>query len=146
MIERVQSDLRTARLARDSKRVGALTMLLTSLQTAAKDAGGELSEQETITVLRRERKRRDEAAASFREGGREEQAAAEEFEAELIGGYLPAALDPAELLVTEGELARWQAAPRLPRWRSATRCGPASWSNCSATGRRPAHGSHAPPR
>ena len=97
MIERVQSDLRTARLARDSKRVGALTMLLTSLQTAAKDAGGELSEQETITVLRRERKRRDEAAASFREGGREEQAAAEEFEAELIGGYLPAALDPAEL-------------------------------------------------
>ena len=97
MIETVQGDLRSARLARDPKAVGALTMLLTALQGAAKEAGGQLAEPEAIAILQRERKRRQEAAASFREGGREEQAAAEEYEAALIEGYLPARLSDADL-------------------------------------------------
>lgn len=97
MIETVQADLRTARLARDTKTVGALTMVLTALQGAAKDAGGTLSEQEAVTVLQRERKRRQEAATSFREGGREEQASAEEFECGLIERYLPARLSDDDL-------------------------------------------------
>ena len=97
MIERLQADLRAARLARDGTRVGALGMLLAALQAAAKDAGGTLGDEEAQAVLRRERKRRGEAAASFREGGREQQAAAEEAEAALIESYLPRELGPAEL-------------------------------------------------
>ena len=97
MIERLQADLRAARLARDSTRVGALGTLLAALQGAAKDAGGELPEAEAQAVLRRERKRRAEAAASYREGGREDQALVEEAEAALIESYLPEELDPAEL-------------------------------------------------
>jgi uncharacterized protein YqeY len=97
MIETVQGDLRAARLARDTKTVGALTMVLTALQNAAKDAGGTLSEPEAVTVLQRERKRRQEAATSFREGGREEQASSEEFEAGLIERYLPARLADEDL-------------------------------------------------
>ena len=72
MIERLQADLRAARLARDSTRVGALGMLLASLQGAAKKADGTLSDQDAHAVLRRERKRRAAAAAGYREGGREE--------------------------------------------------------------------------
>lgn len=96
MIERIESDLKEARLARDSEKVGALSMLLAALKDAEKSAGG-LDDQAAIQVLTREKKRRVEAAESFREGGREEDAAKEEAEAALIDGYLPAQLDADEL-------------------------------------------------
>ncbi|MFM7246684.1 MAG: GatB/YqeY domain-containing protein [Actinomycetota bacterium] len=96
MIERVEADLKAARLARDTERVGALSLLLAALKDVEK-AQGSLDESAAIQVLTRERKRRVEAAESFREGGREADAAKEEAEAALIDGYLPAALSPDEL-------------------------------------------------
>jgi hypothetical protein len=97
VIERVEADLRAARLARDPVRVTALSTLLSALRGAAKEAGGELGEAGAVAVLRRERKRLEEAAASFREGDREDQARASEAEARLVEGYLPQELDAAEL-------------------------------------------------
>jgi len=97
VIARVQADLREARLARDAARVQVLGTLLAALQSAEKDAGGALDDAAATAVLRRERKRRAEAAESFREAGREEDAAREDAEGALIEGYMPAALDPAEL-------------------------------------------------
>lgn len=96
MIEQVESDIREARLARNTERVGALSMLLAALKDAEK-ANGSLDDTAAIQVLTRERKKRVEAAESFREGGREDAAAKEESEVALIDAYLPAALDEAEL-------------------------------------------------
>jgi uncharacterized protein YqeY len=90
--EQVRSDINGAMKARDTERVGALRMVLSELQKAAKEGGGD--EQ---AVLRRERKRRLEAAEQFRQGGRPEMAEREESEAQLIAGYLPAELDDSEL-------------------------------------------------
>ena len=70
----------------------ALRMVLSELQKAAKEDGGD-----ELAVLRRERKRRLEAADQFRAGGRPELADKEEAEAELIQRYMPAELDDAEL-------------------------------------------------
>ena len=89
--EQVRTDINGAMKARDSERVGALRMVLSELQKAAKEGGDELA------VLRRERKRRLEAAEQFREGGRPELAEREESEAELITAYLPVELDDSEL-------------------------------------------------
>jgi uncharacterized protein YqeY len=74
------------------ERVGALKLVLSELQKAAKEGDGD-----ELAVLRRERKRRLEAASQFRDGGRPELADTEEAEAQLIAGYLPAELDDAEL-------------------------------------------------
>jgi uncharacterized protein YqeY len=82
----------TAMKAGQKDRVGALRLVLSELQKAAKDGDGD-----ELSVLRRERKRRLEAASQFRDGGRPELADTEEAEAELIAGYLPAELDDAEL-------------------------------------------------
>jgi uncharacterized protein YqeY len=82
----------SAMKARAKDRVGALRLVLSELQKAAKDGDGD-----ELAVLRRERKRRLEAASQFRDGGRPELADAEEAEAELIAGYLPAELGEAEL-------------------------------------------------
>ena len=90
--EQLRDDVKTAMKAGEKERVGALRLVLSELQKAAKDGG-----DDELTVLRRERKRRLEAAAQFRDGGRPELASQEESEAELIGGYLPAELSDEEL-------------------------------------------------
>ncbi len=82
----------TAMKAGEKDRVGALRLVLSELQKAAKEGGGD-----ELAVLRRERKRRLEAAEQFRDGGRPELAEQEESEARLIESYLPAELDDTEL-------------------------------------------------
>jgi uncharacterized protein YqeY len=90
--EQVRTDITTAMKAGQRDRVGALRLVLSELQKAAKDGG-----TDELAVLRRERKRRLEAAAQFRDGGRPELAEQEESEATMIEVYLPAELDDAEL-------------------------------------------------
>ncbi len=90
--EQIKTDLQGAMRAGEKDRVGALRLVLSELQKAAKEGS-----DDELAVLRRERKRRLEAAQQFRDGGREELAVAEEAEGELIGGYLPAELSDSEL-------------------------------------------------
>jgi uncharacterized protein len=95
--------------AGERERVGALRLVLSELQKAAKEGG-----DSEVAVLRRERKRRLDAAEQFRSGGREELAAKEESEATLIGGYLPAELSDEELrgLVDEQIAATGAESPK----------------------------------
>jgi uncharacterized protein YqeY len=82
----------SAMKAGDKQRVGALRLVLSELQKAAKEG-----DADELAVLRRERKRRLEAAGQFRQGGRPELAEQEDAEANLIERYLPAELDDSEL-------------------------------------------------
>ncbi|HEY5430636.1 MAG TPA: GatB/YqeY domain-containing protein, partial [Solirubrobacteraceae bacterium] len=90
--EQLRTDMTSAMKAGEKSRVGALRLVLSELQKAAKDGG-----DDELSVLRRERKRRLEAATQFRDGGRPELADQEESEAQLIAGYLPAELEDSEL-------------------------------------------------
>ncbi len=90
--EQIKSDVATAMKAGDRDRVGALRLVLSELQKAAKE--GDADEQ---AVLRRERKRRRESESTYRENGRDELAAREAYEAGLIEHYLPAELTDEEL-------------------------------------------------
>ena len=90
--EQVRADITSAMKAQEKERVGALRLVLSELQKAAKEGS-----DDELAVLRRERKRRLEAASQFRDGGRPELADQEEAEAELISGYMPAELGDDEL-------------------------------------------------
>jgi hypothetical protein len=90
--EQVRADMTSAMKAGEKDRVGALRLVLSELQKAAKEGG-----DDELAVLRRERKRRLEAASQFRDGGRSDLADHEESEALLIEGYLPAELEDSEL-------------------------------------------------
>ena len=90
--EQVRADITSAMKAQEKERVGALRLVLSELQKAAKEGG-----DDELAVLRRERKRRLEAASQFRDGGRPELADQEEAEAELIAGYMPAELSDEDL-------------------------------------------------
>jgi uncharacterized protein len=92
ILDQVKADLHGAMRAGEKDRVGALRLVLSELQKAAKEGSGD-----ELAVLRRERKRRLEAAHAYREAGHEDRAGAEESEGELIAGYLPAELSDGEL-------------------------------------------------
>lgn len=92
VLEQVQADVRAAMKAGDRERASALRMVVDALQKDAK-----LGDGDEVAVLQRERKKRLEAAEAYGEAGRTEQASTENFEAELIEGYLPRQLSDQEL-------------------------------------------------
>jgi uncharacterized protein YqeY len=88
ILDEVKTDLHGAMRAGEKDRVGALRLVLSELQKAAKEGS-----EDELAVLRRERKRRLEAAQAYRDAGQGDRAGAEESEGELIAGYLPPELD-----------------------------------------------------
>lgn len=92
LADSVKQDLTSAMKAGEKARVGALRLVLSELQKAAKDGN-----DDELAVLRRERKRRLESAEAFRNAGRVELAEGEESEAAVIQAYLPAELGDEEL-------------------------------------------------
>ena len=105
LIDQVRADMTGAMKARDRERAGALRLVLSELQKAAKDGNAD-----ELAVLRRERKRRLEAASQFRDGGRPELASQEEAEARMIEGYLPSELGDVELdAIIHAAIAETQA-------------------------------------
>ena len=97
LVERVEEELKAARLARDDDRRDALSLILHALRDAQKELQRPLSEDEELQVFQRERKRRVEAAEAFRSGGREERAEDEEYELEVLEEFMPEPLSEEEL-------------------------------------------------
>ena len=92
ILDEVKTDLHGAMRAGEKDRVGALRLVLSELQKAAKEGS-----DDELAVLRRERKRRLEAAQAYRAAGQDDRAGGEEAEGELIAGYLPPELSEEEL-------------------------------------------------
>jgi uncharacterized protein YqeY len=97
LIADIETQLKQARLARDDQRRDALALLLSSLRSAQKELQRELSHDEALQVLQRERKKRAEAMEAFDAAGREEQADAEEFELDVIEEFMPEPLSEDDL-------------------------------------------------
>src|ERR1700704_144398 len=92
IIDEIRADLQGAMRAGEKERVGALRLVMSELQKAAKEGS-----DDELAVLRRERKRRLDAAGQFRDAGRGELADTEEARAVPISESLPAELGEDEL-------------------------------------------------
>ena len=107
MIDRIDKDVKTAMKSGDAVRRDALRLVLSALRDAEKSARRPLTDDEVQAVLRRELKRRREAAKAFHDAGHADRASAEEIEAELIEGYLPAQLEDSDLdTIVESAIAK----------------------------------------
>ena len=93
----ISRDTKEAMRDRDRPRVEALRMLSAAVKNGEIEKGEPLTEDEEITILRRQLKQREESAEAFRKAGREEQARNEEAEADIVRRYLPAPLSNEEL-------------------------------------------------
>lgn len=93
--QRLEQDLKTALLARDSQRVSVLRSLksaITYAEVAKGVKGGQgLDDQAISGVLAKEAKKRQESADAYRKVGESERAEAELHEKSLINEYLPEA-------------------------------------------------------
>jgi uncharacterized protein YqeY len=114
LIDEVRQAMFQAMKARRAEETAALRLVLAALKSAAIDARGELSDEDAVTVLRREARKRREAEEAYRGAGRAERAEQEAYERSVIERFLPPSLEPAELalLVDEAVAATGASGPR----------------------------------
>ena len=99
---RIDQDIKSAMMARETAKLGVLRMLKTSLMNAAIEKGGAgstLDAAEALAIVRKEVKKRQDSVEAFEKGGRPEMAASEKAEIEILNAYLPQQLSAAELEV-----------------------------------------------
>jgi uncharacterized protein YqeY len=99
----IEADVRSALKAGEKRRVATLRLLLSALQTEQIHAGRELTEDESLGVIRRAVKQRREAIEQYTGGGRQDLADVEREELAILEKYLPAGLSDSEL---EAEIRR----------------------------------------
>lgn len=91
--EQIGNDMKEAMKAKDSVTLGTLRMITSILnnELIEKKAKGEeeLTDEDVLKVLKREKKKREESIKMYLEGGREELAEGEKKELEVIAKYLP---------------------------------------------------------
>ena len=97
LLTEIKSQLTDAMRERDDVRRDTLRLILSSLQGAEKELQRQLSEDEELQVLQRERKKRVEAYDAFRSAGREEQADQEQAELEILEEFMPEPLSEDEI-------------------------------------------------
>jgi uncharacterized protein len=98
--ERLDSDLKESMRAKDATKVGVLRMLKSALKYAAiakSGAEADLSDAETVQVIRKQAKQRQDSIESFEKGGRAELAEKEKEELAILNSYLPQAMSPDQL-------------------------------------------------
>ena len=99
-------DMKTAMRAKDQVRLEAVRSIRAALTTEKTSAAnqGSLTEAQAIAVLQRIKKQRVESAEIFNAQDRKDLAEVEEAQLAVIQGYLPAALEGAELTAAVRDL------------------------------------------
>jgi uncharacterized protein YqeY len=96
--QRVNDELKSSMLARQTVRTGTLRMLKAALGYAQIEKKTEtLPDADVMAVIQREAKKRRDAMDEFEKGGRAEMAANEKAELEVLSDFLPKALSAEEL-------------------------------------------------
>jgi uncharacterized protein YqeY len=107
----IQTDMKTAMKAGDKPRLGVIRLILAAVKQREVDERIELDDSQVLAVLDKMVKQRRDSITQFSGAGRQDLADQEQFELEVIQGYLPAALSEAELsALLESALAETGAA------------------------------------
>ena len=93
----LEKDLKQAMRNSDDVRKRTLRMVLSSLKLAEVEKRGALDEAAIAGIIRKEIKLRQEAIEEAQRAGRQDLVQASQAEIAVLEGYLPKAIDPAEL-------------------------------------------------
>jgi uncharacterized protein YqeY len=93
----LENDLKQAMRCSDEVRKRTLRMVLSSLKLAEVEKRGALDEAAIVGIVRKEIKMRQEAIEEAQRAGRQDLIEASQAEVAVLEGYLPKAIDPAEL-------------------------------------------------
>ena len=97
LVEQIRAALNAARKDRDTPRTLLYSTLLSEIKNRDIELGREVSDAETVDVVRRAIKRRRESVEQFTAAGRKDLADRESFEAGELEKYLPPAVPDEEI-------------------------------------------------
>lgn len=98
LAQKIQDDIKTAMLAKDSARLETLRMLKSAVKNLEiANPGKPLTDEAVFQVIQKQIKQRQDAITEFEKAGRTELAGKEKGELQILSTYLPAALSEAEL-------------------------------------------------
>lgn len=96
--ERLSQEIKSAMLAKDADRLGALRMLKSAIGYVLIEKKAEtLADADFVSMVQKEVKKRRDSIEQFEKGGRPELAAKEKQEITVLEGFLPQALPAEEL-------------------------------------------------
>jgi uncharacterized protein YqeY len=105
-LDKLTTDMKAAMKAGDKPRLEVLRMLISELKKKAIDAKVDnLPDDEEAAVLQKAIKTRADSVSQAKAANRPEIAAKEQFEIDVITGYLPKQMDAAEVTARVKEIA-----------------------------------------
>lgn len=105
-LEKLTNDMKAAMKGGDKPRLEVLRMVISELKRKAIDAKVDnLPDDEEAAVLQKAIKTRADSVAQAKAAGRPEIAQKEQFEIDVITGYLPKQMDAAEVTAKVKEIA-----------------------------------------
>jgi uncharacterized protein YqeY len=93
----ITEDMKSAMRAKDVQRLSAVRLLLAAIKQKEVDERIELSDSDVLTIVEKMIKQRRDSIEQFEKGGRQDLVEKEQFEIEVLRGYMPAALSSAEV-------------------------------------------------
>lgn len=100
---KLQEDIKQALKARESKRVGALRLISAAVKQFEVDQRIAVDDQNIVSILDKMAKQRRDSITQYQSANRQDLVEQEQFELDIIQGYMPAQLSEAELtqIITE---------------------------------------------
>ena len=95
--ERITEDMKTAMRAAEKERLSTVRLLLAAIKQREVDERITLDDAQVLAVIDKMIKQRREAITQFESGGRSDLVAKESAEVDVLQGYLPTQLTPAEI-------------------------------------------------
>ncbi|WP_294762242.1 GatB/YqeY domain-containing protein [uncultured Lactobacillus sp.] len=95
--EQIMSDMKDAMKARDKVKLNTVRMIKAALMNEKIKAGHDLTADEELTVLSREKKQREESIAEFTKANRDDLVGETKQELAIVENYLPKQMTDEEL-------------------------------------------------
>lgn len=97
MFDKVKSDLLASMKEQDKFKLGVLRMLKSALQMEQINVGHDLTDEETLNVIKREVKKRNSSIQEYEKFGKIDTVQDLKHEVEILESYLPAMLSDEEV-------------------------------------------------
>lgn len=111
--DQLSHDLKEAMRTKDRVRLGAIRMLSAAILEKEKSGGGDVTEDDLISIVQKQAKQRRDSIRQFREGGRDDLVDIEEAELAVIEHYLPAQLSDEEIRTTVQQIVEQTGASEM---------------------------------
>ena len=95
--DRILEDMKTALRAKDTARLSAVRLLLAAVKQREVDERIELTDADVVAVIEKMLKQRRDSIHQYGSAGRQDLVQAEEFEVQILTGYMPSGLSEAEV-------------------------------------------------